>query len=233
MSSYLTIHPAPVDVGKVIALLVVDVVLLLLTIFPLRHAMRCFIDQLYWSLVDYGTSAIRLPALIVVMILISFVFVSGQNSNFEPTLLAELSGARTAADTAQARAEDPSAGDRARADFVTATATAPGSSRKQKWDENKVPKDQYWVMGERIWMTLRYHVPLVGAVISEEWQPADRPMTFVGLSPSGGSGRPDGYRCAYCYWPRARDWYATMLWLNWILWPLFLPFLIRVLARER
>lgn len=231
--SVLLTHPAPFNVGKAIAFLVVDVVFLLLTIFPLRHAMRCFIDQLYWSLVDYGTSAIRLPALIVAMMLISFVFVSGQKGNFEPTLLAELSGARTAAGTAQARAEDPSTGGRARADFVTSTASVPGSSRERKWDENKMPKDQYWVMGERIWMTLRYHVPLVGAIISEEWQPADRSMAFVGLTPSGGSGPPDWYRCAHCYWPRARDWYAAMLWLNWILWPLFLPFLIRVLARER
>ena len=31
-------------------------------------------------------------------------------------------------------------------------------------------------------MTLRYHVPLVGAVISEEWQPADRPLLLAGAT---------------------------------------------------
>lgn len=76
------------------------------------------------------------------------------------------------------------------------------------------------MFGEQLWMTLRYHVPLVGAVISDEWQPADRGLTVVGLSPAGDDNLPpDWWPRGPAWerrWPRARDWYGAMLWLNWI-----------------
>jgi hypothetical protein len=153
-----------------------------------------FVDQLYWSLVDYGTSAWRLAGVIFILMVISFALVSPAPQNFSPTLLAQ---------------------------SVPAT--------QQKKPVTDAPVD--WPFGARLWMTLRYHVPLVGAAISEEWEPADRPLMVVGAS-----------GCAICHfiyahisphWPTARDWYGFMMWMNWILWPLFLPFLIRTLSRER
>lgn len=181
--------------------------LLLLCAVPVRGALRRFVDQLYWSLVDYGTSALRLAGIIFILMFISFAFVSGERVNFEPTLLAELEAQRA---------------------DVSADPTKP------TWDTNRVPKSQSWGIGERLWMTLRHHVPLVGAIVSEEWQPAHRPLTIAGMGkPSAGRASPDWWLLGDRYWPRARDWYAIMLWMNWILWPLFLPFLIHRLSRER
>jgi hypothetical protein len=172
--------------------------LLLLVLLPLFAAARCFIDQLYWSLVDYGTSAVRLAGVIFVLMAISFAFVSRECKNFGPTLLAE---------------------------------SLP-SAQQTKWNnwDRCTPKD--WSLGERLWMTFRFHVPLVGANISEEWQPADAPLIFGGMTRPNGSGSVSATWLDR-HWPTARDWYALMLWTNWILWPLFLPFLIHKLSRER
>jgi hypothetical protein len=162
--------------------------------------MRCFFDQLYWSLVDYGTSALRLAGVILILMATSFALVSHNRQNFEPTLLAE------------------------------------SVSQQTKWDKNKVPTPESWVFGERLWMTLRFHVPLAGAIISEEWQPADRPLTITGLSTPGDQSEVPAWwpqTLGARRWPRARDWYGLMLWTNWILWPLFLPFLIHKLSREQ
>jgi hypothetical protein len=118
----------------------------LAVLFPLFAAMRCFIDQLYWSLVDYGTSALRLAGVIFVLMAISFALVSGHPENFESTLLAK------------------------------------SIPLENEWAKGNTPTADKWFFGERVWMTLRYHVPLVGAVISDEWQPADRPLRFSGLT---------------------------------------------------
>ena len=167
-------------------------------LFPLSAAMRCFIDQLYWSLVDYGTSALRLAGVIFVLLAISFAFVSDDPRNFEATLLAQ------------------------------------SIPLERKPVKGNTPTSHDWSFGERIWMTLRYHVPLVGAIISDEWQAADRPLRFAGKTGTDVKSAlhmpwPDWAP----RWPRARDWYGAMLWMNWIFWPLFLPFLIHTLSRER
>jgi hypothetical protein len=186
-------------------------VLLLVCFFVLLGAIRCFVDQLYWSLVDYGTSAVRLAGVIFILMVISFALVSRNRQNFEPTLLA----LSVPQQQQQQQQQQPTV----------------------KWDNKRRPTSESWVFGERLWMTLRYHVPLVGAVISDEWQPADRGLTVVGLSPTGDDNLPpDWWPRGPAWerrWPRARDWYGAMLWLNWILWPLFLPFLIHRLSRER
>jgi hypothetical protein len=168
-------------------------------LFPLSAAMRCFIDQLYWSLVDYGTSALRLAGVIFILMAISFAFVSGDRQNFESTLLAQ------------------------------------SIPLEKKPVKGNTPTPDEWVFGERVWMTLRYHVPLVGAIISDEWQPADSPLRFAGWT--GADVKMDLLPSWPRGWaphaPRARDWYGAMLWMNWVLWPLFLPFLIHTLSRER
>ncbi len=51
-------------------------VLLLVCLFLLLGAIRCFVDQLYWSLVDYGTSAVRLAGVIFILMVVSFALVS-------------------------------------------------------------------------------------------------------------------------------------------------------------
>ena len=175
------------------------VLIMLILWFVLRDALRLFLDQLYWSLVDYGTSAWRLAGVIFIFMAVSFALVSGERRNFEPTLLAQ------------------------------------SIPQQKEWDKNNIPTPDYWVVGERLWMTLRFHVPLVGAIISEEWQPADRPLSITGLSEPGDQSKPPTWWPSEWVrrWPRARDWYGIMLWMNWVLWPLFLPFLIHRVSRER
>lgn len=163
-------------------------------LWPLAAAMRCFFDQLYWSLVDYGTSAWRLAGVIFVLMAISFALVSPERNNFAPTLLAR-------------------------------------SIRAAQQNPPLMECPVNWPFGERLWMTLRYHVPLVGAVISDDWQPADRPLRLAGATTSC-QDTPTSSSLDR-YWPTAVDWYAFMMWTNWVLWPLFLPFLIRTLSRER
>jgi hypothetical protein len=213
-----------------IGLIVIGLIFLLVIGFALWSAMRCSLDQLYWSLVDYGTSAIRLAGVIVFLIAVSFVFVSGNRQNFEPTLLAELHAhtAKFYKDRSEIDGlKDHYALLADRADQPAAPSIGEDLAQSPKWDESKVPAEESWTFGERLWMTLRFHVPLVGAVISEEWQPAHRPLSFAGWIDALDQ------REVPAWWPRARDWYAAMLWTNWILWPLFLPFLIHTLSRER
>jgi hypothetical protein len=174
--------------------------LLLVSLFILRHAMRVFFDQLFWSVLAYRTSTVRLFVIILVLAVFSFLLVSGERENFEPTLAAEIADAQK-----------------------LILAGGKDISKEQKWDEKKVPKEQYWPLGERVWMTLRYHIPLVSAVTSEEWQPADKPLTISGVEHWSSSNN----------WPRSRDWFGAMLWVNWLLWPLFLPYLIRKLIRNQ
>jgi len=214
----------PINLISFAYCLLTSVGLGLLLRFLLGSAMVRFLDQLYWSLVDYGTSALRLPAIILVLMFVSFVLVSGERKNFEPTLLAELNEAQppraATGDDKGARPAD------------RAAAARENHGQPSKWTADRVPTEDAWVFGERMWMTLRYHVPLVGAIISEEWQPADRPLKLAGMGEEAPPA-PWWWPFGHFYWARSRDWYAGMLWLNWILWPLFLPFLIRILARER
>jgi hypothetical protein len=200
--------------------------LLLLCLFPLLGAMRCFVDQLYWSLVDYGTSALRLAGVIFVLMALSFAFVSSERENFTPTLLAELE----AKNNGLALLADENSGKTAQKSPLVHGKSA--HSPKSRWDHGGIPSKESWVFGERLWMTFRYHVPVVGAIISEEWQPSNRPLSISGMVIHAGRRSPDWWPYD-AYWPRARDWYGLMLWLNWILWPLFLPFLIHSLWRER
>jgi hypothetical protein len=200
------------------------IVFLLVSGVALSSTMRRFIDQLYWTLVDYGTSALRLAAIIFVLMFMSFALVSGERENFMPTLLAKLE--------LQSHNADVSIGGNTNINYRPAYPA--GAERpKSTWDDRGIPSKESWVVGERLWMTLRYHVPLVGAVISEEWQPSDRPLTMTGMTTPPGRVVPDLWPFDDAYWLRARDWYGIMLWLNWILWPLFLPFLIHTLSRDQ
>jgi hypothetical protein len=211
---------------------VLGLVILLAIGVALRDAMRCSLDLLYWSLVDYGTSPVRLAGIIFFLMFISFAFVSGERKNFEPTLLAEILRSRTAASSSNSRDLDNTImrGVTPRdqlSPFTTLSSASRGKLvRGPSWDENNAPTVESWTIGERIWMTLRFHVPLVGAIISEEWQPARKSLLIA-------RWRPPEAHPGSAWWPRARDWYAVMLWMNWILWPLFLPFLIHKLLRER
>ena len=74
-------------------------------------------------------------------------------------------------------------------------------------------ENQDWGLGEALWMTLRYHVPIVSLAVVEKCIPKDEKLHFARYAPFD--------------WLEARDWFGAMAILNYILWPLFIPFLIR------
>jgi hypothetical protein len=198
---------------------------LLLAFFMLREPMRLAIDRLYWSLVDYGTSATRLLFVIVSLMFLTFVFVAGDPRNIDATILAsslavqKQSAARTAA-YAEVRAESAV-------------------------DGEGHPTAANWGLAERLWTTLRFHIPMVDAVVADEWQPSDGPLHMAGLAEHLQREQAPGWWAHVRHawpgwwplrlsgWPRARDWFAVMQWVNWVLWPLFLPFLLRKVTREK
>jgi hypothetical protein len=74
-----------------------------------------------------------------------------------------------------------------------------------------------WGMGEGFWMMLRYHIPIVSLAVMEKCMPTDEPIYLAGRHFKG---------------LESRDWFGIMAILNYMLWPLFIPFLIRKFWRE-
>lgn len=163
-----------------------------------RGSFSRFGDRLYWSLVDYGTSAWRLLVAIIVLIAASLLLVAPEPENFEPSPIT----------------------------FVAADIAA----RRGVPKEFHVPchpatSEEHWGRGEALWMTLRYHVPLVAFGVLEKCVPKDEPLN---VSTFGWSDHPLKLE----KWFKARDWFGAMAVLNYLLWPLFIPFLIRKFWRE-
>lgn len=173
--------------------------------FILRAPLRLFVDRLYWSMVDYGTSAKRLAVVIGGLFLISLALVSGEPQNFEHTPRAQKSGIQLVLAATHASDVRPATGNAA--------------------DKAEMP------FGARLWSTLKYHIPMVSAAISDDWKPANKPLRIALLPQDKQSGKP--WLWPFPEWLRARDWFGLMFWINWLLWPLFLPYLIRKLARNR
>ncbi|QGZ58929.1 pentapeptide repeat-containing protein [Paraburkholderia acidiphila] len=175
--------------------------------------LRIVVDRLYWLLLDYGTGAMRLAVIIFILMLLSFVFVSGEPANFEPTIPAKILEAQR------------------KMVLPTNAVLAP-----MAYDPKEHPTEDEWTFGERVWMTLEYHVPLVSAVVSDEWEAAGSPLRISSLWVERNHderGVPNWWPMKIGAWPKARDWFGAMQWLNWILWPLFLPFLVRKISRDR
>ncbi|WP_250487057.1 hypothetical protein [Caballeronia sp. GaOx3] len=203
---------------------------ILVAIIPV--ALPAPIDRLHWTLLNYGTGAGRLAVVIVVLMILSFGFVSGQVLNFEPTIaartLATLRDQKTASIMPM----------KVLRQFVPAGDAEAGRPPV----EEQSTRTERWGLGERIWATLHYHIPLVDTVVAEEWQAADRPLCVTTPDKSGVCPRPEWWTAMFQSapqflkryeerWPKARDWFGIMQWLNWMLWPLFLPYLARKLTR--
>jgi hypothetical protein len=154
------------------------------------------LDRLYWTFLDYGTSAWRLLVLIVGLMIVSFVFVATDIRNVEPTANASL------------------------------------AIRRGMGYQALCQPGHIWGTAEAFWMTLRFHIPLVNLGVMEDCQPADEPLHlryFVD------DAKPPAWWKAYIgHWPTASDWFGMMALLNYILWPLFIPFLVqRIFRRDR
>jgi hypothetical protein len=162
---------------------------------------------------------------------VSFTVASGRRANFESTISAETLSSLKKQE--QMHPMPLSLTDRHR---LKTNAPSPEESGRTP------PAPDQWGLSERVWATLRYHIPLVDSVVTDEWQAANRPLCVTDRETNGQCARPqwweDLFRMlpAYCFkyidrWPKARDWFGAMQWFNWILWPLFLPYLMRKLRR--
>jgi hypothetical protein len=166
----------------------------------LRPLWRRAINRAYWSLLDYGTSAWRLFGVIMLLMALSFSLVARVSSNFEPSSIAK-------------------------ARLAQECQLVSGVGRADPKCDPVAPRPGDWTTLDALWMTLRYHVPLISAVVIEDWQAADRPLILIDEPTAVGSGE--------SWWPKARDWFGLMTVLNFILWPLFLPFILKRLLRRR
>jgi hypothetical protein len=155
------------------------------------------LDRLYWTFLDYGTSAWRLLVLIVGLMIVSFVLVATDPRNVEPTANASLA--------------------------IKAINLPP------KYQALCQP-GHTWGTAEAFWMTLRYHIPLVNLGVMEDCQPADGPLHLRYFVDD--AQPPKWWKALIGHWPTAGDWFGMMALLNYILWPLFIPFLIQQIFRR-
>lgn len=88
--------------------------------------------------------------------------------------------------------------------------------------------DSRWGLGDMAWVTLRYHVPVAGFDMREEYQPSTGPLYTTPARVMKAAGLPE-YRID---WLNPEDWYGIMAFLNWIMWPLLLTFLLRKVLRD-
>jgi len=109
------------------------------------------------------------------------------------------------------------------------TATAALAMKLAAKFEVPCQAEKNWGTAEAFWMTLRYHIPLVRFGIMDDCQPADGPLRlryFVDKA-----GPPKWWADYIGRWPTGSDWFGLMALLNYILWPLFIPFLVQQIFR--
>jgi len=102
------------------------------------------------------------------------------------------------------------------------------------------PAPDQWGVWEAVWVTTRYHVPIIGMSAVSEFEPTnDRSLAFAGIgaktecrtAQAGLSlANPDIPRGSP--WFTAETWFTLMSILSWIIWPLVLTFVIRRLIRD-
>lgn len=182
----------------------------------LRPIARPFLrlsDRLYWTFLDYGTSAWRLVIVILSLMGLSLLLVANQQENFEPTAQATVAMRQAAA------GQTP--------DMQTAGKQAPGRPTQFK---TACQNGDRWTAGDAIWMTLRYHIPLVNIGVADDCQPADGPLHLQWIAKDGAA--PGWWTKLIGGWPKAQDWFGLMAILNYILWPLFIPFFVKQIMRQ-
>ena len=80
------------------------------------------------------------------------------------------------------------------------------------------PGDGQWTWGQAFWITAEAHVPLVQLFRDADWRPAKSDVVVFGR---------------WKWWMDAYDWFGAMSVINWILWPIYLPWQLRQLIRPQ
>lgn len=102
------------------------------------------------------------------------------------------------------------------------------------------PAPEQWGAWEALWVTARYHVPIIGMSAVSEFEPTnDRSLVFAGLGPLSscqaletGLSLTEQAGARDPRWFTSETWFTIMSILGWIIWPLVLTFLIRRLLRD-
>lgn len=157
-----------------------------------------------WFL-QYRRNPIRLLYMILGLFLFSVAFVSSRPANFQLSNQARLVLA----------GDSPGGGYSAGIDHVRAGQTL-------------MPDPDHWGLWNSVWMTARYHVPIVPIMLEDEYVASNDARLDLGLplflEPANlpPAGRPPGE-----IWASAEDYFGLMSVLNWIMWPLLLTFALR------
>jgi len=183
--------------------------------------------QVLWDWVSrkflrYGTSPVGLSKVIVGLFLVSLVLVAREPRNFEiDDSVREVLAAGDPVDRGYATCDD-------------GTVLGPDPSK--------------WGWMDALWLTARYHVPVIGLTARSEFKPTnDRRIIWNSKCPTWDDPLPIHWRSAYTACPPIRadapvvghrlpiladGWFNLMLVLNWVLWPILLTFLLRKVLRN-
>lgn len=166
---------------------------------------------------QYRRNTINLLYLILILFAVSAVFVSSNASNFELSESARLVLQNEPRSVRQ-KAEDQAVGLASGIDF-------------RRDGLNVGPNPEKWGVANTLWMTFRYHVPIVSMNIEGEYQASNDnrlrfrlPLGKPVLRPAG----TDPGRILFS----AEDWFAMMSIFNWVMWPLLLTFALRRALRS-
>ncbi len=192
-------------------------------VYALRTAGRGSWDRFNRHFLSYGVNPLNLFWLICAFSLMTFGFVAREPGNFELSDASRLAVAE----------------DRLAQSNETRVARGIGLC-----DDGVVlgPTPDEWGVTEAFWMTVRYHIPLVGLVVRAEYEPTDdRPAAYSWLSKqnikqcfNNSAGKVAMYRQAGPEkgWFTPEDWFSAMALINWLFWPVLLTFALRRAFRE-
>jgi hypothetical protein len=82
--------------------------------------------------------------------------------------------------------------------------------------DNVGPEAGRWQLGDALWMTARYHVPIVPMAFRDEYAASNDSPLAIGA----------GWKWKLTF-ATAEDWFVLMALFNWIMWPLLLTFALR------
>ncbi|MEA3032686.1 MAG: hypothetical protein QOH86_702 [Sphingomonadales bacterium] len=91
-----------------------------------------------------------------------------------------------------------------------------------------------WGLWNDVWMTVRYHVPIIPLLVEDEYVASNDTRLDIGFPVLFQSTARSPVHRPGAWWLTAEDWFACMSLLNWVMWPLLLTFLLRrALRAER
>lgn len=209
--------------------------------FPvIRDIIRALLNMVYRLLFRYGASPARLGFIIMALPILSFTIVTQNPNNFE---LSDPSRALIAAQEElrllkcvfdirankfsdnECNQNSPLVAEGIEYKGMTGVISS-GTNANNEITRLMIPAATDWGIDEKIWITLRYHVPIVAILARGEYDPTDD-ANLLAFWPDSHSDDD------YVELPLTpEDWFVLMVLINWILWPVWLTFLLRAAFRD-